>query len=120
MSDRRFCGNVEVLMSYLYEEDDSVERQAFEAHLADCEACAGEVRAMRAVRGGLAAWTPPETVLDFRVVREHEKHIKKIALVTDSHLGDVAEHLTSHFVSAQIRHFPAGEVEQARQWIAGD
>ena len=70
MSDRRFCGNVEVLMSYLYEEDDSVERQAFEAHLADCEACAGEVRAMRAVRGGLAAWTPPETVLDFRVVRE--------------------------------------------------
>jgi len=32
----------------------------------------------------------------------------------------VAEHLTSHFVSAQIRHFPAGEVEQARQWIAVD
>jgi SpoIIAA-like len=59
-------------------------------------------------------------VSHFRFVREHEKHVKKIAVVTDSHLGDVAEHLTSHFVSAQIRHFPAGQVEQAREWIAGD
>ena len=32
-------------------------------------------------------------------------------------MGDVAEHLTSHFVSAQIKHFPAGEVDQARAWI---
>ncbi|MCI4673482.1 STAS/SEC14 domain-containing protein [Mycolicibacterium litorale] len=55
-----------------------------------------------------------------RFVRDHEKHIKKVAVVTDSHLADVAEHLGSHFVSAQIRHFPAGEVEQARQWIAGN
>jgi hypothetical protein len=59
-------------------------------------------------------------VSHFRFVRDHEKHVKKIAVVTDSHLGDVAEHLTSHFVSAQIRHFPAGQVEQAREWIAGD
>ena len=59
-------------------------------------------------------------VSHFRFVRQHEKHVKKIAVVTDSHLGDVAEHLASHFVSAQIRHFPAGQVEQSRQWIAGD
>lgn len=59
-------------------------------------------------------------VSHFRFVRDHQKHVKKIAVVTDSHLGDVAEHLTSHFVSAQIRHFPAGEAEQARQWILGD
>jgi hypothetical protein len=56
-------------------------------------------------------------VTHFRFVRDHHKHVKKIAVVTDSHLGDVAEHLTSHFVSAEIRHFPAGQVEQARQWI---
>ena len=53
----------------------------------------------------------------FRFVRDHHKHIKKIALVTDSALGDVAEHLASHFVSAEIRHFPAGELEAAKQWI---
>ena len=53
----------------------------------------------------------------FRFVRDHHKHIKKIGLVTDSTLGDVAEHLASHFVSADIKHFPAGELEAAKQWI---
>lgn len=56
-------------------------------------------------------------VTHFRFVRDHQKHVKKIAVVTDSHFGDVAEHLTSHFVSAQIKHFPGGELDQARAWI---
>jgi len=56
-------------------------------------------------------------VNQFRFVRDHHKRIKRIAVVTDSHLGDVAEHLTSHFVKAEIRHFPAGQIEAARQWI---
>lgn len=58
-------------------------------------------------------------VTHFRFVRDHQKHIKKVAVVTDSHIADVAEHLGAHFVSAEIRHFPAGQVEQARQWIIG-
>jgi SpoIIAA-like len=58
-------------------------------------------------------------VTHFRFVRDHQKHIKKVAVVTDSHLADVAEHLGSHFVSAEIQHFPAGGIEQARQWIIG-
>lgn len=56
-------------------------------------------------------------VKHFRFVRDHQKHIKKIALVTDSHLADVAEHLASHFVSAEVRHFPDDQLDQARQWI---
>jgi SpoIIAA-like len=56
-------------------------------------------------------------VTHLRFVRDHHKHVKKVALVTDSHVGDVAEHLASHFVSAEIRHFPGGQTEQARQWI---
>ena len=52
-----------------------------------------------------------------RFVRDHHKRIKKIALVTDSALGNVAEHMMSHFVSAEIRHFSAGELEAAKQWI---
>lgn len=58
-------------------------------------------------------------VTHLRFVRDHHKNVKKIAVVTDSHLGDVAEHLTSHFVSAQIRHFPAGDADAAKAWIAG-
>ncbi|MEZ0355354.1 STAS/SEC14 domain-containing protein [Mycobacterium sp. SA01] len=58
-------------------------------------------------------------VTHFRFIRDHQKHIKKVAVVTDSHMGDAAEHLASHFVSAEVRHFPADHVEQARQWISG-
>jgi hypothetical protein len=53
-----------------------------------------------------------------RFVRDHHKRIERIAAVTDSHLGDFAERLASHFVSAEIKHFPAGQVEAARQWIS--
>jgi hypothetical protein len=53
----------------------------------------------------------------FRFVRDHHRHIRKIALVTDSAVGNVAEHLASHFVSAEIRHFPAGELAAAEQWV---
>lgn len=52
-----------------------------------------------------------------RFVRDHHKHIKKIGLVTDSALGNVAEHLASHFVSAKIRHFSSGELEAAKRWV---
>lgn len=58
-------------------------------------------------------------VSHMKLIRDHHKHIKKIAVVTDSPLGDVAEHITSHFVAAKIRHFPAGDVEGAKAWIAG-
>lgn len=56
-------------------------------------------------------------VTHLRFVRDHHKHVKKVAVVTDSHLGDAAEHLASHFVSAQIRHFPAGGSDQAMAWV---
>ena len=57
-------------------------------------------------------------VTHFRFVRDHHKRVKRIAVVTDSSMGDVAERLASHFVSAEIRHFPAGQIEAARQWIS--
>jgi hypothetical protein len=54
----------------------------------------------------------------FRFVRDHHRHVRKVAIVTDAPLGTIAEKLASHFVSATIRHFPAGQVDAARQWIA--
>ena len=56
-------------------------------------------------------------VAHFQFVREHHKRIRKIAVVTDAALGNVAETLASHFVAATIKHFPAGEVEAAERWI---
>jgi SpoIIAA-like len=53
----------------------------------------------------------------FRFVRGHHRDIKKIGVVTDSALGNVAEHLASHFVSAEIRHFSTRELESAKKWV---
>ena len=59
-------------------------------------------------------------VAHLRFVKDHHRHIRKVAVVTDSPLGRVAEQLASHFVAAEIRHFPAGRAETATAWILGD
>ncbi len=56
-------------------------------------------------------------VAHVRFVRDHHRRVRRIAVVTDSAMGNVAEHLAAHFVSAQIRHFAAGELDAAKQWI---
>ena len=53
----------------------------------------------------------------FRFVRDHHKRVRKVAVVTDSPMGNLAERFASHFVSAEIRHFSSVELEAARQWI---
>ena len=58
-------------------------------------------------------------IAHFRFVRDHHKRVDKVAVVTDSALGTVAERLASHFVSAKIKHFPAGDLRAAEQWIVG-
>jgi hypothetical protein len=58
-------------------------------------------------------------VSHFRLVRDHHRHVRKIALVTDSTLVKEIESLASHFVSAEVRRFPSGETEAANQWILG-
>jgi len=55
----------------------------------------------------------------FRFVRDHHKRVKKIAVVTDAAMGNVAEKLASHFVAATVKHFKAGDAKAAEQWILG-
>jgi len=59
-------------------------------------------------------------VAHLRFVRDHHKKVRKVAVVTDSAMGDLAEKLASHFVAAQIKHFSAGEGEAARKWILSE
>ena len=53
----------------------------------------------------------------FRFVRDHHKDIKKIGVVTDSALGNVAEHLASHFVSAESGIFPRGNLRAPKNGL---
>jgi len=50
-------------------------------------------------------------------VKNHHKKIKRLAFVTDSVLGNLAEKIADHFVEAQIKTFPFSEMKEAREWI---
>jgi hypothetical protein len=52
-----------------------------------------------------------------RFIHDHHRRIKKIAVVTDSAIGDFAEVIAAHFVAAEIRHFAAHHDLLAHDWI---
>jgi len=62
----------ELLVSYLYDELQGPERQAFEQHVEACSACSGELRALRGTRTHLSSWAPVEPDLSFEIVRRPE------------------------------------------------
>ena len=95
---------------------------------ADFERLAHEVDPYIATRGDLAGlivearsfpgWSSfGALAAHLRFVRDHHRHIRKIAVVTDSAIGNLAESLVAHFVAAEVRRFPAVEVAEARDWI---
>jgi hypothetical protein len=75
MSEKFECGDNAALVSYLYGEGEPLERSAIEAHLEHCPACAAEVDALGSTRMLLAAWTPPESDLGFRIVSERSSNV---------------------------------------------
>jgi anti-sigma factor ChrR (cupin superfamily) len=70
MTETFTCGDHGALVSYLYDECTPGERRAIGAHAAICGACAEELASLGATREQLAAWTPPEAQLGFRIVAE--------------------------------------------------
>lgn len=64
------CDNSELIVGYVYDEMPAAERAALEGHLRTCAACRDEVAALRATRGVLASWAPPEPEFAFRIVRD--------------------------------------------------
>jgi hypothetical protein len=63
------CDSKELLVSYLYDELDSREKESFRTHLASCADCRDETAGLRATQGHLSAWAPPEPDLGFQIVR---------------------------------------------------
>ena len=79
----------------------------------------GQLRGLIIATDSFPGWESfAALVHHFRFVRDHHKQVRRVALVTDSSLGAVAETLASHFVAAEIRHFPFAEQDAARQWVA--
>ena len=52
-----------------------------------------------------------------RFAKDHHKKITRLAIATDSQIGNFAKMIGSHFVSAEIMNFSFEELEQAKKWI---
>jgi len=57
-------------------------------------------------------------VQHLKFVKNHHQKISRIAFVTDSPVGGFAEHIASHFINAEIKHFHFDELQVAQDWIA--
>ena len=56
-------------------------------------------------------------VSHIRFVRDHHRHITKVAAVTDSDFLSVLPKIAEHFIHAQIRHFPYQDKQSALEWL---
>lgn len=63
------CDSKELLVAYLYDELDPSAKRTYESHVASCAECRDEIASLRATRGHIARWTPPEPDFGFRIVR---------------------------------------------------
>lgn len=52
-----------------------------------------------------------------RFVKEHHKKISRVAISTNSVIGNFSEAVASHFMNAEIKLFSYQELEQAKDWI---
>ncbi len=52
----------------------------------------------------------------FHFVKEHQKIVKKVAVVGDAALLALAPEIANHFVAATIRRFPSRKLEDAKAW----
>lgn len=51
-------------------------------------------------------------------VEGHHEKIAKLAVVSDSTVLSILPHVASHFVSAEVRHFPYIAKDEALHWLA--
>ena len=81
----------------------------------------GELKGLIIVTEKFPGWKNLNGMIEhMKFVRSHHAEIAKVALVTDTKIADVAELLGKYFVKASIKHFHAGEIESAKNWITQD
>jgi len=56
-------------------------------------------------------------ITHFKFVRGHQKHVKKLAILTDSDLIVFSEKLGSIFVHAEVKKFKVADKDKAFEWV---
>ena len=59
-------------------------------------------------------------VAHLRFIKNHHQKIRKVAVVSDSTFLSFAPKIASHFVQADVRHFPPSLKEEALRWLQSE
>ncbi|HSG89379.1 MAG TPA: STAS/SEC14 domain-containing protein [Pseudomonadales bacterium] len=71
--------------------------------------------------GGANDWTALDTLLaHLPLVRVHQQHIRRVALLGPTVWAVHAENLVKHFPQGTARYFPPIRLDRARAWAAGE
>lgn len=58
-------------------------------------------------------------ITHIRFVKDHHKHIEKVALVSDMAIHDLMTSIVNHFVSAKVAGFDYKDLAKAKAWMVG-
>jgi hypothetical protein len=78
----------------------------------------GDLKGLMIVADRFPGWAGFDALVGhIRFVREHHRHIRRIAVVSDGVTLSVLPQLAQHFVRAEVRHFPFAERGPAMAWL---
>jgi hypothetical protein len=78
----------------------------------------GDLKGLMIVADRFPGWADFDALVGhIRFVREHHRHIRRIAVVSDGVTLSVLPQLAKHFVRAEVRHFPFPERALAMEWL---
>lgn len=81
----------------------------------------GDLNGLVIESGDFPGWQSLGAMIQhLRFVSNHHRKIRRIALVTESPLGQLTEHITGHFVAARIKQFDPADLDIALEWAAKD
>jgi hypothetical protein len=78
----------------------------------------GKLRGLMIEAQSFPGWSDFAAFLThLRFIRDHHRHIAKLAVVSDNAFLAVAPQFAGHFVSAELRHFAPAERAAAMAWM---
>ena len=78
----------------------------------------GELRGLLIQTESFPGWANFAALLShLKFVKDHHRHIAKVAAVTDSGFLTIMPSIVSHFVHAQVRHFDYADKQNALAWL---
>lgn len=79
----------------------------------------GKLSGLMIVAENFPGWADFSALIaHLKFVGEHQKHILKVAIVSDSTVLSLMPGMADHFVKAQVKHFAFEDKNQVPAWLA--